>query len=278
MRLSHYSIQYILLFLLFFSFSYENCLIKTHNFYLIPLIKEESSDKLNGLHKYDYNLILETDPLSDNDNYHMILSVIFPINVNIDLNPEIIYKFESTNKFCLRDLIKESAGRQNNIQGKISEYNSEIQIFERIWIKVEKVLLFKNVEIYDNKNKFFLITEFYEKDKNRKKFLLMKKMSNNLDNQFFQIIRVNLTNYLETDCLNDDEKYLKIGTEFTIRNENSMLREGINYESIVLGESAGGSYSLKNIENLICLIYENNKYENKCFSTKDINNDLDINN
>ena len=278
MRFFHYSIQYILLFLQFFSFSYENCLIKTHNFYLIPLIKEESLDKLYGLHKYDYNLILETDPFSDNDNYHMILSVNFPINVDIDLNPEIIYKFESTNKFCLRDLIRESAGRQNNIQGKISEYNSEIQIFQKIWIKVENVLLFKNVEIYDNKNKYFLITEFSEKDKNKKKFLLMKKMSNNLDYQFFQIIRVNLTNNLETDCLNDDEKNLKIGTEFTIRNENSMLREGINYESFVLGESSGGSYSLKNIENLICLIYENNKYGNKCFSTKDINNDLDINN
>ena len=263
--------KYIILNLLFYSFLCEKCLIKTHNFYLIPLIKEETSEKLYGLHKYDYNLILETDALSENDNYHMMLKVSFPINVNIELSTEIIYKSESTNRFCIRDLIKESIGRQNNIQGKLSEYNSEIQILERIWIKVEKVLFIKNVELYENKNKFFLLTEYYEKDKNKKKFVLMKKMSNTSEYQFFQIIRANITNYLEReDCLNE-EKYLKIGTEFTIREENSMLREEINYETFVIDESITGSYSLKNIENLICLIYEDKKYGNKCFYTNNIN-------
>ena len=99
----------------------------------------------------------------------------------------------------------------------------------------------------------------------------MKKMSNTSEYQFFQIIRANITNYLEReDCLNE-EKYLKIGTEFTIREENSMLREEINYETFVIDESITGSYSLKNIENLICLIYEDKKYGKKCFYTNNIN-------
>jgi hypothetical protein len=164
-----------LLFLLFLSYSCQNCLIKAHNFYLIPIVKEgENADNSYGLHKYIYNLILETDPLSQSDNFIMMFLITFPINVNIELSPEIIYKFESTNKFCLNDLVKESKGRQTNIQGKLSEYNSEIQILEKIWIKIEKVLLLKTITPHEAKNNYFLLTDLYEKEKD-KKYLLMKK-------------------------------------------------------------------------------------------------------
>ena len=140
-------------------FLYSLKIIKAHNFYLIPLVKEgENTDNSYGLHKYNYNLILETDPLSQSDNFIMMFLIMFPINVNIELSPEIIYKFESTSKFCLNNLVKESKGRQSNIQGKLSEYNSEIQILEKIWIKIEKVLLLKTISPYEAKNNYFLLT------------------------------------------------------------------------------------------------------------------------
>ena len=278
----HFKIKYMIFILLFFNYSCdsENCLMKRHNFYLIALPKEEHSEKLSGLYKYDYNLILETDPLSENDNYHMMFSVSFPINVNIELSPEIIYKFESKRRFCIRDLIREKNGRQNNINGKLSEYNSEIQILQNIWIKIEKVLLFKEMELYERKNKFFLLTNLNEKDINQKKYIFMKKMSKSVENQFFQIIRVNLNNKLEgEDCKNEEnQSVLKIGTEFTVQEINSgddsMLREGITYETFASDEAEVKSYRFENIENLVCLNYIDQKYEYKCFSNS--NNKLNI--
>lgn len=264
-------IKYIIFLLLFFSYSCQNCLMKYHNFYLIPLLKEENSENVYGLHKYEYNLILETDPLNGSDNYFMMFLISFPINVNIELSTEIIYKFESKRKFCLKDLIKESSGRQSNIQGKLSEYNSEIQILETVWIKIEKTLLNKDVGSYEKKNKYFLMTEFNEKEKNKKKYILMKKMNRYAERQFFQIIRVNLDIKLEnSDCLND-ENQLNIGTEFTIqeinKGDDSMLREGINYEAYAIDNTDIKSFNFNNIENLVCLIYEERKYGNKCFSS-----------
>ena len=271
MKIHHkFLLKYIIFYIFIFSISCQNCLMKEHNFYLIPLIKENKIDNLTGLHKYDYYLILKTDPLNENnnDNYHMVFLISFPININIELSTEIIYKFESTRKFCIKDLIKSSAGKQSNIQGKISEYNSGFQILEAIWIKVEKILLYKEVLSYERQTKFFLLTEFYEKEKNKKKYLLMKKMSNSVSKQIFQIIRVNIDSELESNqCLNEEE-YIKIGTEFTIQHinsgEDSMLREGLTYETFTSDKVYKIIY---NIENLICLIYENKLYNDKCFSS-----------
>jgi len=260
--------------------------MKKHNFYLIALSKEGRSENLSGLNKYDYNLILETDPLSENDNYHMMFSVSFPINVNIELSPEIIYKFESKRRFCIRDLIRAKDGRQNNINGKLSEYNSEIQILQNIWVKIEKVLLFKDMELYERKNKFFLLTEFNEKEINQKKYFFMKKMSKSVENQFFQIIRVNINNKLEgDDCKNaENQSVLKIGTEFTVQEINSgddsMLREGRTYETFASSdETEVKSYRFENIENFVCLNYIDKKYEYKCFSNSNNNlNNINKNN
>lgn len=277
----NFKLRYTIFFALFFCYSCENCLMKKHNFYLIALSKEGHSENLSGLNKYDYNLILETDPLSENDNYHMMFSVSFPINVNIELSPEIIYKFESKRRFCIRDLIREKNGRQNNINGKLSEYNSEIQILQNIWIKIEKVLLFKEMELYERKNKFYLLTEFNENEISQKKYFFMKKMSKSVENQFFQIIKVNINNKLEGgDCKNaENQSVLKIGTEFTVQEINngddSMLREGRTYETFASSdETEVKSYRFENIENFVCLNYIDKKYEYKCFSNS--NNNLNI--
>ena len=269
MKIQHkFLFKYIIFLFLIFSISCQNCLMKEHNFYLIPLIKENNSNNLYGLHKYDYILILETDPLSENDNYHMVFEVTFPINVNIELSTEIIYKFESTRKFCIKDLTKKSVGRQSNIQGKLSEYNSEIQILEKIWIKIEEVKLYRDVPSNEKKdNIFFLLSEFYEKEKNKKKYILMKKMNNSGEKQFYQIVRVNIDNENgNVDCLNDENQF-KIGTEINIRqidsDEDSILREGLEYDAFIEKKPI----TINNIGNLICLIYENKEYVNKCFSS-----------
>ena len=277
----NFKLRYIIFIILLFCYTCENCLMKKHNFYLIALSKEGQSENLSGLNKYDYNLILETDPLSENDNYHMMFSVSFPININIELSQEIIYKFESKRRFCIRDLIREKNGRLNNINGKLSEYNSEIQILQNIWIKIEKVLLFKEMELYERKNKFFLLTNLNENEISKKKYIFMKKMSKTVENQFFQIIRVNINNKLEgQDCKNEENQIvLKIGTEFTVQEINSgddsMLREGKTYETFASSdETEVKSYRFENIENLVCLNYIDKKYEYKCFSNS--NNKLKI--
>ena len=267
-RHHYYGMPNLLFLFLFLYCSCDICLIKNHNFYLIPLIKNNSSN-LKGLHKNDYNLVLETDPLSESDNYFILFTITFPINVNIELNTEIIYKFESIKKFCLLDLNKTSEGRQSNILGRLSEYTSEIQILERIWIKIGKVQLIKKVS-FDIYNRYILLTEYKENDEN-KKYILMKKMSNIIYKQFFQIIRVIINKKTETiDCLNEEGNNLQIGTEFTIKEVNkgddSMLREGFNYETHI-GDDDTDNYNFNNVENLICLFYENKKYGNKCFSS-----------
>ena len=267
-RHHYYGMPNLLFLFLFLYCSCDICLIKNHNFYLIPLIKNNSTN-LKGLHKNDYNLILETDPLSESDNYFILFIITFPINVYIELNTEIIYKFESIKKFCLLDLNKTSEGRQSNILGRLSEYTSEIQILERIWIKIEKVQLIKKVS-FDIYNRYILLTEYKENDEN-KKYILMKKMSNIIYKQFFQIIRVIINKKTETiDCLNEEGNNLQIGTEFTIKEVNkgddSMLREGFNYETHI-GDDDTDNYNFNNVENLICLFYENKKYGNKCFSS-----------
>ena len=272
-HLHKYGMPILIFLFLFLYCSCEHCLIKNHNFYLIPLIKYNITENLKGLNKYDYNLILETNPLNQSDSYYIIFSIIFPINVNIELNTEIIYKFESANKFCLLDLTKKSEGRQYNIQGRLTEYNSEIQILERIWIKIEKVLLIKEVS-FEIHNTYLLLTEFKENDEN-KKYILIKKMTKTTNKQFFQIVRVNINkkypNIENIDCLNN-ENNLPVGTEFAIKEINkgddSMLREGINYETFIGEEDTEDSnYSFNNVENLVCLFYEKQFFGNKCFSS-----------
>lgn len=267
MKYKNKILKYFIFQTLFLLFSCQNCLMKNHNFFLIPLIKVNNNEELSGLDKYDYFLILETDPLSESDNYHMIFSITFPVNVNIILSTKIIYKFESTRKFCLKDLTKESTGKQSNIEGRLSEYNSEIQILERIWIKIEKVILNKKVNSNDKKLNFFLLSEFPNENKHYK---LMKKMNKNTEKQFFQIIEVKIDDILtNADCLPKSNNILKIGTEFTIQEyyngDDFILREGMKYEVFAL-DIVAKKYNMIVNANLLCLIYEDKKYGNKCFS------------
>ena len=268
MKYKNKILKYFIFHTLFLLFSCQICPMKNHNFYLIPLIKVNNTEELYGLEKYDYFLLLETDPFSEGDNYHMIFSITFPVNVNIILSTKIIYKFESTRKFCLKDLTKQSTGKQSNIEGRLSEYNSEIQILERIWIKIEKVILYKKVDSNDKKIKFFLLSEFPNE---AKKYKLMKKMNKHTEKQFFQIIEVSIDDILiNADCLPKSNNILKIGTEFTIQEyfngEDFMLREGITYETFALDDTVVKSYNMIINSNLLCLIYEDKKYGNKCFS------------
>lgn len=100
----------------------------------------------------------------------------------------------------------------------------------------------------------------------------MKKINNNEDKQFFQIIRVNINNKENSvDCLNNNV-ILEIGTEFTIQEINVgddfVLREGFVYETFASDGSIIKSYIFKQTQNLVCLLYENKNYGNKCFSNK----------
>ena len=198
----------------------------------------------------------------------MVLNVTFPINVNIDLSNEIIYDFISLQKFCINDLVQEKKGRYVNILGKLSEYETDNQIFGKIWVKVENVLFYKGIEQNNKMVIFYLLTKFSEYDKNTDN-ILMTKMSSN-KNQFFQIVKANITREIDPSknnyvCAGDpnDEYDLPIGYEFTIfDSDDSRLRENFLYNCY--SQTTKDRFTIKIKKNFACITYNINKYEDKC--------------
>ena len=251
----------LIIFLLFNSINTENCEMITHKFFLLPLTSDSPNQP--GLKKYDYMLILKTEPKGI-DKYHLVLNVTFPVNINVDLSTEIIYSFISLEKFCLLDLTKEK-GRFVNIFGTLSDSVTNNKILERVWIKVENVLLFKNVE-NDRKLSFYLLTNYYENDKKSKRIFLMNKMYNGV-NQNFQIVSSIISKENENsdfECKNNenlkDELILSIGDEIVIMNLNDILRDDFKYDAFIKNQR----YILSQVDNFICLKYQLQNYEELC--------------
>lgn len=242
----------------------EKCEMTYHNFFLLPL-KNEDRSHMQGLIKYDYLLILKTEPLGK-DRYHLILSVSFPVNVNIDLSDEILYSFVSMEKFCLRDVTKEK-GRYVNILGTISDHVTKNKILENIWVKIDKVLMFNEID-NERKLNYYLLTNYKDTDNDYKKYFLMKKMYNG-NNQIFQIVRTLMRKEKDKqgpndnfECKNElkEEIELKFGDEISILGTDVKLRENFDYNAY----AKDNKYILYELKNLICLIYKFDDYEELC--------------
>ena len=260
----YFLIKYILLIFLFKNVYNRNCEMKTHNFFLLPINKTNYNESLDlkGLEKFDYMLILKTEPRND-DNYHVVLNVTFPINVNIDLSSEIIYKFVSREKFCISDL---RARKYINIYGELSEYDTENKIFQHIWVKIESIMLDKEVEFIKNQN-YYLLKNFSLNDNKNEKYILMKKISHE-EKQTFQIIYASITpdnsvmdqNYLcEVDSELENE--LSIGDEITTWIGVDRIRDSNVYDVVDKNKK---KYILANVQNLVCIYYSLDNYDNKC--------------
>ena len=239
----------------------ESCQMEVHKFFLLPLTG--NSYYQPGLKKFDYMLILKTEP-KGNDKYHLVLNVTFPVNINVDLSTEILYSFISLEKFCLLDLTK-NKGRFVNIFGTISDFVTNNKILERIWIKVENILLFKNVE-NDRKLSFYLLTNYNENDEPYKRYFLMNKMYNGID-QNFQIVSTFISkerdnsNYIcETNDDLKDENILSIGDEISILDLNDKLRDDFTYDAF----ANNNRYKLTQVHNFICLKYQLQNYDELC--------------
>lgn len=266
----YFFLKYFLLLIFLFKPIYnENCKMRYHQFFLLPLEKEKTDESLNlkGLEKFNYILILKTEPRNDDDdNYHLVLNVTFPININIDLSEEIMYNFTSLEKFCLSDL---RSRKYINIVGKLSEYETENTILNRIWIKSEDIIL--DQEVNKNKNQNFYVLNIVKKIDNEgksfQKFLLMKKISADTKIQYFQIIYSSITkkntdenNYLcEVDP--NDVNELSIGDELTILAGEERLRDNSSCE---VYDANKKKYHLLNVQNLVCLTYKINEPDQKC--------------
>ena len=253
-------ISILIIFLSLKSTISENCQMQIHKFFLLPL-KKEYETKEFGLEKYNYMLILKTEP-KGNDHYHLVLNVTFPINVNIDLSNEIIYSFISLEKFCLLDLTKEK-GRYVNIFGTISDSVTKNKILERIYIKIEKVLLFKNVED-DRQTTFYLLTDFNVDDKPEKRYFLMNKMFNGI-NQNFQISSCFINEEKENlnyECKNnaDSKNILPFGEEISIINLDNKLRDDFTYNAY----ANNNRYLISLVDNFICIKYQLHNYDELC--------------
>jgi hypothetical protein len=258
----------LIIFLLKPIYNNSNCEMQTHNFYLIPLEKKDNdTSNFEGLKKYDYMLILKTDPRNI-DCYHMVFNVTFPINVNIDLSNKIIYDFISLKRFCINDLVQEDKGRYVNILGNLLEYDTKKQILGMIWIKIEKVLLYKEIE-GNNKNMiYYLLKKVSEYDKENNEYILMRKMSKDI-NQNFQIIIANITkdkdssSYNNYVCASDpiDKNDIQIGNEFTTYEaDDYKLRENFFYNFFYQNIKYG--FTVR--KNLVCISYFMGKYEGTC--------------
>ena len=243
----------------------DQCEMRNHNFFLLPLSKEPIPS-LNiisgGLSLYHYMLILKTEP-KGKDNYHLVFNVTFPVNMSIELSNEIIYSFVSIKKFCLLDLTK-TKGRLVNILGTISDHITKNDILSKIWIKVENVLVFKHIQ--DDRNiKFIMLSDFKETDRPYTQYYFMNKMYNNI-NQNFQVVSAVISNpkeqnNLNFECKNDlkEENVLSIGDEISILNTDGKLRENFNYN---IYTEKGKTYRISEIKNFICLKYNLNGYNN----------------
>lgn len=245
----------------------DNCVMKTHNFYLLPIEKDyyNNTIQLIGLEKYDYILILKSEPRNV-DKYHIVLNVSFPININIELSNEIIYDFISIEKFCINDF--ETEGRYINILGTLYEYSTKNKILEKIWIKVEKILLYKEIESSKNKI-FYLLTDYNQNDKVNKEYILMKKMSNEMT-QNFQIVsasflkdNIQLENNYVCEAEQNIKNELSIGDELTIfmKLDKDQLRDNFDY---TIYDKNQKKYQIGNVKNLLCITYNTNQYNDKC--------------
>ena len=253
-------LKFILFCYLFQRYLFEICKIVDHNFYLIALKKNENESI--GLNKYNYSLILESNPFSENDNYHLIFSVTFPVNINIELSPEIVYKFSSSKKFCIKDLIDKT---QENIVGKLIEYNSGIQILKNVWIKILDINLYQQSNDNEKSRSYY----FFEKNtvKYTEKYLFLKKTTRNNFKHYYQIVRLNINS--KDEFLQN----LKNGTEFTVQfpSNDEILRKDLTYKTFASDGTTMKNYEFIEIENLVCLYFQGKDLKGKCFDNKSIN-------
>lgn len=256
---------FLLIICLSITISKENCEMEKHKFFLLT-IKNVHQSYGEGLEKNDYLLILKTTPLG-NDKYHLVLDVTFPVNLNLELSDEIIYSFNSIEKFCLTDLTKEK-GRYVNILGTLSDHNTKNIILEKVWIKVENKLIFEEVR-NDNRVNFYLLTNYKEDDNNQKKYFLMKKLYIGI-NQNFQIVSVSMqrenqqknvkTNFYCENNLKENEYDLSIGDEISILGFDDKLRETSGYHAFTKDKK----FILSDVHNFVCIKYELKNYEESC--------------
>ena len=258
-------LKFVLLFSFIQLYLFHECKLVEHNFYLMALkknTKEQNHKDLVGLNKYEYSLVLDSNPYNENDNYQMIISVSFPVNINIELSPEIIYELFSSKKFCIKDLNND---KQTNIIGKLIEYSSKIKILETIWMKIEEVLFFEEINSIDRKKVYYYLGE--NDIKKEKKYLFMKKMNKNELNQYYQIIRVVIKDE------NDQLKNIKIKTEFSVINtDDDVLRDGFTYEVFASDEDGNKlSFHFEKTENLLCYVYKDKINKGECFESQKTN-------
>lgn len=267
-----FSSKYILLLIFLFKPIYnDNCRMETHTFYLLPLKKEKesSNETLTGLNQFDYMLFLKTENNNAN-NYHLVFKASFPININIDLSPEIIYQFTSSKKFCVYDLKKGAnlaVGPYKNIIGNLSEFETKNDILHNVWIKIEELLINKEIDS-KKEQKYILLTNFTGNDEENKRYVLMKRIIN-AAYQNFQIVYASITkeknlvdqHYVCEEDPKEQINELSIGDELSLYTGEDRLRETIIYSVFDHNKK---KYTLSNINNLVCLHYELKNYYSKC--------------
>lgn len=246
----------------------EICKRGNHTMYLLPQNEKGEGDV--GLKAKRYYMFLQTDYLEDN-NVYLMMNVSFPINVNIDLSSEIGYSFTPLHRFCLNDVLH---GRMVNIVGKLKEFNTDYDILQSIWIKIENIIYNKNYKESGQLDQFLLMTRYIYG--NNSKVIFMKSI-NRFKNTFFQLVRGDLTNENPSTCsqitnsdkIKDVEDVIfEIGTEASITNMNvqtDMIMENNIYRVLIKHKESIYELRLSNITNLVCREWDEFNYNKKCF-------------
>ena len=236
----------------FISSERQTCREGTHTMYVALTSLTDSS--LKGLKKFSYTFFLlpSFNPIN---NFHLVFEAHFPINVNIELSPEILYVFQPLYNFCLNDLLN---NRQKTLIGNLEELKTNSSILTGIWIEIDEILYKEEMKQETRDIKKYLLMSKYQSSNSE--VLIMKHLSLFDQNMYFQIVRARITEKDNMNSLLHDE--IEVGTPIIMTLDSDKSNVILQEKQVYIGLISDKSSLLKrfifdNIINFVCLMSKN---------------------
>jgi hypothetical protein len=227
----------------------QACREGTHTMYVALTTLTNSS--LKGLKKFSYTFFL-LPSFEQINNFHLVFEAHFPVNINIELSPEILYVFQPLYNFCLNDLLN---NRQKTLIGNLEELKTKSSILTGIWIEIDEILYKEEIkkEMLDI-TKYLLMSKYQSSNS---EVLIMKHLTLSDSNSYFQIVRARITEKDNVNSLLHDE--LEVGTQIMMTldsdKSNVILQEKQVYTGLISDKSSRlKRFIFDNIINFVCLM------------------------
>lgn len=237
----------------------KTCREANHTMY-VALTAITDKHSLEGLEKFSYTFFL-LPSFSSLNNFHLSFKAHFPINVNVDLSPDVLYVFQPIYHFCLNDLFN---NRQKTILGNLGEHKTNSSILTGIWIEIDEILY--NKEFQDEKpdmTKYLLMSNYQFSNT---EVLIMKYLTTNPTTSYFQIVRARITEKDSNELVTNDG--IEIGTPIIIfadsDKSNVILQEKQIYSGFIYVQTSLKTFLFDNIVNFVCLMSEGGVFMKEC--------------